>query len=128
MVDEVNATSQEEEKVPIGEKNDIYVDEFDKNAVAKALGFDKFSSIKKYNHQIERLIEWAKMKGAKDHIDIVDSIKKLANRVGSPPLGTNIAQHLSTYAYLEMERLKIDKQLREMEADINATKKKTSST
>ena len=114
MADE--PTNQEEKVEGIGAKAEPYTPSTDtKLAVGKALGITDLGEIDKNQHQIERLIEWAQMKGAKDDMDIVWSIKQLANRVGSPGLGNNWAQHLSTYAYLEMEKLKIDKQLREIE-------------
>jgi hypothetical protein len=133
---DVNATDQVSESVSVGSNGDIYVDEFNRNAVARALNLKDYGEIKKNQDQIKRLIEWAKVKGAKDYTDITNSIKELANRVGSPKLGNNWAQHLSQYAYLEMERMKIDEQLREMEPHSvklaeerekeNATIKKTS--
>lgn len=87
----------------------------DQYSLAKALGMDRLGEIDKYSHQLDRLKEWADMKGAKDNMDAVWMIKELANRVGGPPLGNNIVQHLSQYAYLEMERMRLDKQLRQME-------------
>ena len=74
-----------------------------------------YGEIKKHQDQIKRLIEWAQAKGAKDTTDIVWSIRQLANRVGSPHIGNDWAQHLAEYAYLELERNKIDGQLKEMD-------------
>lgn len=103
------------ESVSVG--NDVYVDDFERTAVARALNIDGFGDMKKYQDQIKRLIDWARSKGAKDTTDVVWNVKQLANRVGSPKIGNNWAQHLSAYAYLEMEKMKIEGELREMEPD-----------
>lgn len=103
------------ETVSVGQSSEPFVDFSLRDSVARNLGLKDYAETKKYQHQIERLIQWAEAKGAKDNTDILYSIKQLANRVGSPKLGNNWAQHLSQYAFLEMERLNIDKQLRELE-------------
>lgn len=92
-------------------------DEYERMSIGKAVGLKDFPEVRKYAHQIDRLMEWARVKGAKDSEDMVWQIRQLANRVGGPTIGNNWAQHLSTYAYLEMEKLKIDKQLKEIEGD-----------
>jgi len=100
----------------VGVKQEPYTPSNDtKLAVGKALGITDLGKIDDNQHQIERLIEWANARGAKDDADVVWSVRQLANRVGAPGIGNNWAQHLSTYAYLEMEKLKIDKQLKEIE-------------
>lgn len=113
MDDEENTKSLEE-NIKVGSSKDPFVGDDMKLRVGRSLGLDKFSDVKKYQHNIERLIDWGKEKGAKDAEDLIWNIRQLANRVGSAPLGQNTTQHLSTYAYLEMERMKIDKQLEEM--------------
>ena len=79
------------------------------------VGCRDFAEVKKNQHAIERLIDWGRAKGVKDTEDLLWNIRQLANRVGKSPLGMPIAKHLSTYAYLEMERLKIDNQMKELE-------------
>lgn len=96
-----------------------FIDDITTTQVARALGLERHADIKKYQDQIKRLIDWAKEKGSKDDTDIVWSIKQLGNKVGSPKLGNNWAQHLSQYAYLEMERMKLDKQLNEYASQEN---------
>lgn len=83
--------------------------------VAHALGLEMHSDIHKNQNALERLVEWAQMKGAKDSSEIISHIKELAGTVGSNPLGGNMAKHLSTYAYLEMERARIDRELSKMD-------------
>lgn len=85
--------------------------------IGHAIGLEMHSDIKKEQHALERLIEWANMKGAKDSSEIISHIKELANRVGASPLGGSIAKNLSTYAYLEMERARIDRELSKLDKD-----------
>jgi hypothetical protein len=119
-------TDQQVESVPVGAGSDVYNDDFERNAVARALGFDSFKEIRKNQDQIKRLIDWAHAKGAKDYIDVQKSIQELANRVGSPHLGNNWAQHLAQYAYLDMEKMKIDGELKSFEKpDVSVPKANT---
>lgn len=83
--------------------------------LGRSLGLDDLKQIEKYSHQLDRLIEWARMKGAQSREDIVWQVRQLRNVVGGPGIGNNYAQHLAQYAYLEMERMKIDAQMKEME-------------
>lgn len=111
-----------EESIPIGASSDIYVDDFEQNAVARAIGMDSFADIRKNSIQIKRLIEWAKLKGSQSIEDMQWAIRELRNRVGSPKLGESMAKHLSQYAYLEMERINLDKQLKTLENNVTNTK------
>lgn len=110
------ATPADVARVEVGQKSEPFNDNSLRNAIARELGLKDYGETKKYQHQIERLIQWAEAKGAKDNTDVIYSIKELAGRIGSPTIGNNWAQHLSTYAYLEMERLKIDQQMEELKA------------
>lgn len=103
-----------DETVTVGQHSEPFVNEITRDQVGKALGLKDFSEIKKYQDQIKRLIDWAQVKGAKDTTDIVWSVKQLAAKSGSPHMGNNWAQHLAQIAFLEMERLNIDKQLSEL--------------
>lgn len=95
--------------------SDVYSpDHITFDRIGHELGFEKYSDIKKNQHSIERLIEWGQLKGAKNDHDIVSFIKELAGRIGAPTMGNNWAKHLSTYAYLEAERLRIEKELQFM--------------
>lgn len=93
---------------------DIYVDEFNRNAVARLLNLDNLNDIKKNQDRIQRLIDWAQAKGAKDMQEILWNIKQLQNRSGSPSLGSDWPKHLSQIAYLEMERMKLDKDINDL--------------
>jgi len=91
------------------------VDELVKLHLARSVGLERQSDIVKYQDQIDRLMEWAREKGAKNKEEMVWQVRQLANRIGGPTIGTNWVRHLANYAYLEMEKLKIDKQLQELE-------------
>jgi hypothetical protein len=97
-----------------------FVDELTRDEVAKVLDLKNFGEIRKNNLNLKRLMDWAVAKGAKDRLDIVWAVKQLANRVGAPKIGNNWPQHLAQYAYLEMERMKLEGQLKEMEGSIKA--------
>jgi hypothetical protein len=103
-----------DDQISVGQSNEPFIDEITRDQVGKALGLKDFAEVKKNQDQIKRLIDWAQAKGAKDTTDVVWSVKQLANRVGAPHIGNNWAQHLAQYAYLEMERMNIDKQLSEL--------------
>ena len=109
------ADSTGEAHISVGKVFDPFVDENSKVQIARALGLEKLEDVKKYQHQIERLTEWGKAKGAKDMEDLIWQVKQLANRIGGPRFGELNVRNLATYAYLELERMKIDQQLKEME-------------
>lgn len=106
------------EQVSVGTNTEPFIDDITRNQVAHSLGLEKYSDIHKNQDNIKRLIDWAQAKGAKDRADVVWSIKQLANRVGSPKIGNNWAQHLGQYAYLEMERMKLDNELQSFEGSL----------
>ena len=81
--------------------------------VAKTIGIEDETGKKKFQDQIGRLIEYARHKGASNADEMTIEIKRLMNRVGTP-IGIHLARHLSTYAYLEMERDRLDQQLQEL--------------
>lgn len=82
-------------------------DELSKIAVAKALGFDKVKDLTKYSDQVQRLVEYAHMKGATDITGIISQLNALRNELG---MGKDI-YNLSVYAGLAMERSRIDKEM-----------------
>lgn len=90
--------------------------ELERLALARSLGLENLRDISRYHNQLDRIVEWAKAKGAVSREDVVWQVRQLMTRVGGPSLGNNWAQHLSQYAYLEMERMKLDGQLKEFEA------------
>lgn len=88
--------------------------ELEKLALARSLGLENIGDISKYDDQLSNLLEWAKLKGATSREDMVWQIRELANMIGGPRVGTPMVRNLSQYAYLEMEKIKIDKQMKEM--------------
>lgn len=81
-------------------------------SLARSLGIDNEGNLTKHQDRLSRIYKWAKEKGAEDAADVIWSVQQLANRIGSPPVGTNNVEHLSTYAYLELERMELDKKLK----------------
>jgi hypothetical protein len=101
-----------DEVVPVGTQADPFVDDWLKRSILRHFNI-RPEDEKRHQSQIERIVQWAKAKGAKDDADAMWSIKQLANRVGSPKIGNNWVQHLGQYAYLDMERMKLDKEIGE---------------
>lgn len=93
-------------------------DELEQLRLGRALGMENFEDISKFRDHIERIGEWSKMKGAKDIEDSIWMVRELLNRIGGPRNGVSLARHISEYAHLEMERVKVDKQLRSFEPKI----------
>jgi hypothetical protein len=86
--------------------------ELEKLALARSLGLENIQDISKYDDQLSNLLEWAKTKGATSREDMVWQVRELSNMIGGPRVGTPMIRHLSQYAYLEMEKIKIDNQLK----------------
>jgi hypothetical protein len=108
-------TTEQAEKVEVGQRVEPGADDVTRTQVEKALGLEKHSDIVKAGDHVRRLIEWAVAEGAKDSMDIVWKIKQLQSRIGSPHLGESWPSHLGQFVYLEMERNRIDKQLKEIQ-------------
>jgi hypothetical protein len=111
-----------DEPVIVGQQNEPVVDELVRDAIAKELGLRNFGDIRKNQDKLKTIIDWAYVKGAKDRMDVIWAVKQLAGRVGSPKLGNNWPEHLAQYCYLEMERVRLDEQLKSMEAKIPEVK------
>lgn len=86
--------------------------EVDKLDIAKSLGIETISELEKIGDHLERLAEWTKAKGAVDKVDMLGMIKQLTTRLGEKNL-TN----LSLYAYLELERMKLETKMRRLESN-----------
>lgn len=103
------------ENIEVGNVVEPLYNDVTKTEVEKSLGLEKHSDIVKSSDHVRRLIEWAISKGAKDTTDIIWSIKQLQSRIGSPHLGETWPSHLGQFVYLEMERDRIDNQLKEIQ-------------
>lgn len=88
--------------------------ELEKLSLARSLGLENLNDMSKFDDQLSNLVEWAKAKGAKSREDIIWQVRELSNMIGGPRVGTPMVRNLSQYAYLEMEKIKIDKQMKEM--------------
>lgn len=105
---------QEPTETP-GLVNSITDEELVNVNLARSLGIDKLTKLNQYTNDLNRLAEWAKVKGAKDIPDIIWSVRSLAARIGSPSVGENIVTHLSRYAFLELERLRLESEMKKFE-------------
>lgn len=87
-------------------------DELEMMAVAKSLGESDLKKIGEYGSHLKRIVEWAKLTGAKDTEDVLWKVRQLAGRIGSPQFGESNVSHIGQYIYMEMERLELEKKLR----------------
>lgn len=106
--DENEETRSAIETTEIPERTDI--DKLDKIGLAKSLGLENFKEIDKYDEQLQRIINWAKTQGAKDQIDVLGLVKGLTTRLGDRSI-----RNLSTYVYLESQRLALEAKIRRLE-------------
>lgn len=113
--------SFEEEKVkdkigkepPLGRaelsSSDDVSSDFERMAVAKALGIENIANKGAFQDQTNRIIEWARIEGAKTTSEIVSKIHALQNQVG----GRNNLYQLSVYAGLKLQDYYLQKQLKD---------------
>lgn len=82
------------------------------NAVEQIVGLDDEADRYRYKNSVDTLLEWAKTK-TKDHTPegIKWAIRQLEMSVGTTPFAEKKAPFLARYAYLEMEKKKIDDEL-----------------
>ena len=92
-----NAGKEHDGVVAVGD------DELSKLAVAKALGFEKLQDLNKYSDQVQRLVDYANMKGAKDITGIISELNGLRNELG---MSKNI-YNLSVYAGMALQENEI---------------------
>lgn len=90
--------------------NTQVVEEAELHAIAHSLGIDKMSEMKRFQDQLGRVYEWAKLRGASSLTEMVTEINSLRNRVGNPNI-----YNLSVYAGLELERMRLEGQMKKME-------------
>lgn len=86
------------------------VEEAEMHAIAHSLGVNKMTDMTRYQDQIKRVTEWAKSKGAVSMTDILGEINQLKNRLGDKSI-----YNLSVYAGLELDRMRIEAQMRKFE-------------
>lgn len=84
-------------------------------AYGRAVGINNFDEADEYKDKLNILKKWAKAKGAKDLPDALWQIRQLQTRLGGPKFGQTMAEYLAQYAYLELERMTVDNQLKHFE-------------
>ena len=82
-------------------------DELSRLAVAKALGMEKIHDLQKYSDQVQRLVEYAHLKGATDITGIISELNQLRNEVGM----SKDVRNLSVYAGLAIEKARLEKEM-----------------
>ena len=87
------------------------VDDADLNrlAVARSLDIDSFNKIKENRERIDQVIQWAKLRGAKNQTDLVIEIKQLKNILGSPNL-----MDMVVFTGLDIQRMETAKQMNKL--------------
>lgn len=103
VVEDIDIT--EDKQISFLQSSDEYVT----NQIAKELGV-KSEETTKYDRDLQLLLEYAKIRGAKTLTDALWEIRQLQNRVGKSPYGSDIKK-LSRYAYLFKEQSEIEKEL-----------------
>lgn len=96
--------------------------DLDRLAVGRSLQIEDFSDMEKHQNRLDRIIEWAQMKGAKDTTGYLAELASLRNRIGNPSI-----YDLSAYLQVEMEDMQLKQQrktLDEKEAKTQATLRK----
>lgn len=81
--------------------------------VARAFGVTDLGEAKKYQDQIKNMVEYAYSKGAKSREDVVWELRQIGAIIGSPKLGNNWFQHLNRWIYLNNEKSKLEKEIKE---------------
>lgn len=81
--------------------------DLDRLEVARRLGMEKLDTIKKHERRLDRLITWAKEKGAKDQLSVlaeISGLRRIAGRSAS-------IYDLSLYAQMDSEKSAIQKNM-----------------
>ena len=89
--------------------------ELDRLAVGRSLGIEDIQDMERHQNRIDKIIDWAKMKGATSQDDYVIELNHLRNKIGSPTIFD-----LSVYINLEMEHLQEEAALKDLQAKHDA--------
>jgi hypothetical protein len=111
QLDEVDVTQLDKREIPVHSQQE---DDFLKGKIADILGHD-IKEVPKYDTELERILEWARMKGAKSVEDILWEVRYLATRLGTPGIGESRIKWIYQYVFLENEDHIIKQQMKRME-------------
>lgn len=84
-------------------------DDIDRIFLARALNMDKLDDIKDHERRLDKILLWAKEKGANTEVDLMAEINGLRNRLGNPNIYA-----ISVYVGLEMQKIALEKEEREV--------------
>lgn len=115
----------EDDKIEKSEKLDVnshkeiegpIQDQLSQRAVTQVLGLDENGQEGRFKKEIETLVEYAKSR-TEDYSpeNLKWIIRQLELKVGTPPFGEHRARYLARYAFLHLERKKIDKEIKTFE-------------
>jgi hypothetical protein len=108
---EVDITKLESRELPVHSQQD---GDFLKGKIAEVLGHS-ISDAEKYDVELNRIMDWAKNKGAESIEDILWEVRYLSTRLGTPGVGESRIKWLHQYIFLENEDAIIKGQLKKME-------------
>lgn len=108
----VESTPSQEEKIASHVSSPV-LPELERMAVAQVLGLETESDRKINADKIETLLEFAKINASGDSLeDIKWAIRDLELSLGTTPFGENKINYLTRYAFLRMEKDKINSELK----------------
>ncbi len=100
----------DQETIETQKPNDL-----DRLAVGRSLGIQDIQDMERHQNRLDRIIEWAQAKGAKNQSEYVAELAHLRNTIGSPTIFD-----LTVYLNLEMEHMATEKAKTELEAKSQA--------
>jgi len=105
--------SSQKKKEVRGDRLDAPVSQdLEKRAIADILGVDADSS--KYSDNLQTILEWAKTQSKNPNLeDIRWAVRELDLKLGSAPFGEEPIKWVARYAYLVLEKAKIEREEKE---------------
>ena len=90
-------------EVPITEEDSKSLDRL---AIGRSLQIEDIEDMERHQGRLDKIIEWAEMKGAKNRDDYIAELAHLRTKIGNPSIFD-----LSVYVSLEMEHMATEKAL-----------------
>jgi len=107
---QVKRQEEKERPAPPSTMAAIEPSDIDRIQIGRRLGMENYDDITKNQTKIDRLIIWAKSKGAKNQIDMIGHINKLKRQLG----GSATIYDIVLFAQLDAEKQAIKKQMSNM--------------
>lgn len=79
----------------------------DEVAISQVTGLETDSERAKYKDEIQNIIKWAKLEGYETHEQLKWMVRKLQDRLGTPPLTERWITRLNRFAVLELQQKRI---------------------